>query len=381
MRTVSLIALLFLIIACDSQAYQKSETVSSGFPSVLESHRLFKLEDPVFMLYYDSSFVSGGKMAVYDLIRPDIVYPLESSYILTVYAPFYSDLLSYSDSVVCFRPKKEFTSNEFAVYYQWNIQKIPESFAWPTDFDDVFLCADRYYDPFLSWQIADYDYDKIVRLVEKKGHRAISENWRQFLEEIDPVSWNVLKDSAIIISHKSVCVLLKDWVKKRIKSNTHNECFLAKDSLLILRDKTRENLRIDSLGLFVPKTNRRHQFFFSFDVVRDCIQYPLFQMGMNCYALEVISNPSLEHVSRLISEDDYGAVYYVPSEYNQNIYPIYVMLDPLVSSYYLVTFSQNTEIVNDNPNLSSEVITERTVAEDSIFYYGNRLIKVALQLL
>ena len=378
-KTFSLF-LLFFLCSCGSEEYDISKAFCYRLPFDVESTRLFQIDDPVITLYYDVSedpaVVNGGLSFVSDQKQPEISYPLLLDFPVP-WIPFLSDLLDYDGTgKVVFKLKKPFEKNSFAIHYRWNHLKIPKSFHWPADFDNIYLCTDRYYDLYLTLNLSSSDWNRAAVYIDKKGMNAISKEWNHFLNEIDPKSKNVLSSESLTPKGTN---LLFSSIKALFQETRHaDQEPQISHTLFMPQDETKEHLTIDRLILYVPKTKTKHQYLFSNSIIRDCLQYPypFFQAGMNCFALRVQSEYSLAQVSRLISEDEFGALYYVPEEYNQHLFPIYVQWSENDSSYYLSTRLNNSIVFDVIPQKQATADSlSYIVAEDSIFVFANRLIE------
>ena len=109
------------------------------------------------------------------------------------------------------------------------------------------------------------------------------------------------------------------------------------------------------------------------------IDYPFFEKGLNCYAVELKSDVSLAAVSNRVYQRDNGSIYEVPDTFNQRIFNVVMEQDTLGHGYSL-SVRLDTEIKDRIQSLPIQ--KSRNDAEtssrwniDSIFLQGNRLIK------
>lgn len=382
MKRIVLIILYFFLYACGSKEYNISEAEYNMLPFDVESNRVFQIDDPIITLYYDifedSAVINGGIYFVSDQKQPEIAYPMLLDY-PAIWIPFISDILYYdSTGKVVFKLKKPFEKNSFAIHYIWNSLKIPNSFPWPADFDNIYLCTNRYYDLYLTLNLSSRDLYRAAEYINKKGINTISKEWDQFFNEIDP-------ETKIVLSRDSFTMpLKKDMLFQNNSANYQkvrhfNQEPKISHTLFMPQDKTKEHLSIDSLILYVPKTKTKHQYVFSNSIIKESLHYPFFQAGMNCFALEILNAYSLDQVSKLISEDEHGALYYVPEEYNQHSFPIYARWSENDSSFFLITRLNNgldiEALLNEQSTTNSLSMND---AEDSIFVFANQLIASAV---
>lgn len=383
MKRVVYFIFLFLLCSCGSKEYNISKTGCYRLPFDVESTRLFQIEDPIITLYYDifedSAVVNGGLFFVSDRKQPEKSYPLLLDYPV-IWIPFLSDILDYDGTgKVVFKLKNPFEKNSFSIHYKWNHLKIPNSFPWPADFDTIYLCTNRYYDLYLTLNLSSRDLYRAAEYIDKKGMSAISKEWNRFFNEIDPKSKNVLSSESFITPQKTD--MLFSSIKAIFQETRHFDqepqiCH----TLFMSQDKTKEHLMMDSLFLYVPKTKTKYQYIFSNSIIRDCLQYPFFQAGMNCFALRIQSEHSLDQVSKLILEDEHGTLYYVPEKYNQHSFPIYAQWSENDSSFFLITKLDNRldieTILHEQSDTNS---LSRTDEDDSIFVFANQLIESAVK--
>lgn len=383
MKRVVLIYLYFLLYACGTQDYHISEADCHMLPFDVESNRLFQIDDPIITLYYDifedSSVINGGLFFVSDQKQPEKSYPLLMDYPV-IWIPFLSDILYYDGTgKVIFKLKKPFEKNSFAIHYIWNSQKTLNSFPCLADFDNIYLCTNRYYDLYLTLNLSNSDLNRAAKYIDKKGINAISKEWNQFFNETDPKSKTVLSSESFNIPQKLVKPFLHITANKQETRHFDQEPQIS-HTLFIPHDKTKEHLKIDSLFLYVPKTKTKYQFIFSNSILRDCLHYPFFQAGMNCFALKIQSEYSLDQVSKLILEDEHGTLFYVPEKYNQHSFPIYAQWSENDSSFFLITKLDNRldieTILHEQSTTNS---LSRTDEEDSIFVFANHLIESAVK--
>lgn len=383
MKRVVLIILYCLLYACGTQENYISEADCHMLPFDVESNRLFQIDDPIVTLYYDifedSSVINGGLFFVSDQKQPEKSYPLLMDYPV-IWIPFLSEILYYDGTgKVIFKLKKPFEKNSFAIHYIWNSLKIPNTFTWPADFDNIYLCTNRYYDLYLTLNLSSNDLNRAAKYIDKKGINAISKEWNQFFNETDPKSKNLLSSESFSTPPKIVKPFLLIKANKQETRHFDQEPQIC-HTLFMSQDKTKEHLMMDSLFLYVPKTKTKYQYIFSNSIIRDCLQYPFFQAGMNCFALRIQSEHSLDQVSKLILEDEHGTLYYVPEKYNQHSFPIYAQWSENDSSFFLITKLDNRlDIETILHEQSATNSLSRTDEDDSIFVFANQLIESAVK--
>ncbi|MBR0499963.1 MAG: hypothetical protein IJJ72_03090 [Bacteroidales bacterium] len=369
---------LLVLSICFGCNNPNSVNTHTSLPFVLVSQNKLYISNPIFAFKYNrhndenALFVGNQK----DLAS---LYPVSAgeSFFYTC-APFVTDICSYNDSMVYFKFKAGIHANTFKKTYVWQYNSIPDSFIWPTDFDDVEFCTDRYYKLFLTWDESSYDFKRMMRCATRSKTEAISTEWRTFFSTKDTSSWRtVIHDYKELqtlhrIKHKSRFLNWQSYYsygKKELRSNG-----MRKSDTFV--DTTLSYLCFDSLFIYVPHTDEHRQYLFSPEIVTRQFDYPFFQGGLNCYALQLMSCVALDSVSERVYQDTAGTIYRVPEQFNQKQFVIVMRMDTDRKEYYLSTILDpvlEEKVLSETIDFDSIIVTETD--EYSIFINGNQLIK------
>lgn len=362
-----LIILITLVLVSCYRELLPPEATYITFPAHCFSKEMVHYDKPIFICHYLDEVVY-----VVEENDPDSSLPIDNIY--PGFAPFISSILYYDDSIIVFRLKQEYETHDFYAVFEWAETSLPEFFTLPEGFDQYSFVTDRYYDIVLQFNIPNHRQRNI-----KSFHDVIfdyDEQWINFLKTKDPSSYRCIKESeSVLMNH--VNHLQKKQINHYVSSK--REKLLTQKNIYIKEISTNAYLEIDKLYMYIPKSSPDSRFLFSLQSIAETRDSPLFIGGLNCCAPEVLTNYPVERLSSLIANDQYGAVYEVPDEYNQRFFNIKMVADSSRFGFRMTT-RLDSEIEN---KLSKQLLPLLdyfrpcyTKSEnDSLFIFGNPLLE------
>ena len=367
MARLILFILIIAIAGCRSEKAEKCLEPYRALPFSILSNRHLSTSDPTFVFYYNSETIDRGLYLCVDSTKQLI--PIEDGdFYYRVFAPYMSDILFFNDSLICFKSKEE-KDYFWGIKYIWQYESLPILDSLPEDFDNIIYCTDRYYKQFLTIAIPE-DQAKQAKAICHFSLNKMNQQWRHFFETRDTATRNLLT------AFQDEKVELPSDIFVRTINLAHN------NQPAVALDTTVSYIIMDSLYILKSPKNRK-EFLFSKSQVMKLIDYPFFEKGMNCYAVELKSDVSLAAVSNRVYQRDNGSIYEVPDTFNQRIFNVVMEQDTLGHGYSL-SVRLDTEIKDRIQSLPIQ--TSRNDAEtsscwniDSIFLQGNRLIKEWLE--
>ena len=363
MARLILFILIIAIAGCRSEKAEKCLEPYRALPFSILSNRHLSTSDPMFVFYYNSETVDRGLYLCADSTKQLI--PIEDGdFYYRVFAPYMSDILFFNDSLICFKGKEE-KDYFWGIKYIWQYESLPILDSLPEDFDNIIYCTDRYYKQFLTIAIPE-DQAKQAKEICHFSPNKMNQQWRHFFETRETATRNLLT------AFQDEKVELPSEIFVRTINLTHN------NQPAVALDTTVSYIIMDSLYILKSPKNRK-EFLFSKSQVMKLIDYPFFEKGLNCYAVELKSDVSLAAVSNRVYQRDNGSIYEVPDTFNQRIFNVVMEQDTLGHGYSL-SVRLDTEIKDRIQSLPIQ--KSRNDAEtssrwniDSIFLQGNRLIK------